>query len=820
MFKEAIMDYPRFRSIMHHSAEQYLAYLNEQFSKGDRYAGRNVVSVWEIRPGILPTDLYLTTAERIIQPDHCQIWIRGIRMDDIRILQVLKSEGHTHAIMIRDEGDSLKAFGKLYPHDIQIISDMTFLIHRLRDFYLKNEFSFTPPAPGPIPELPVQFTEGLSEEQLAAVNGVFNAPVSYINGAPGTGKTRMVMSRCVLRYILNGKRVFLLAPTNNAVEQMLRSILPVLKESGIDLEKVYRFGTSTEEFAKQYPQVTADAAADTLRENLLQQISFLEKQLEKARRIHRVKNNCHRSLEVCVPLQEKILHLLTVHQKCYHAYSEAFTNEKQANESLAMCEKALQAIQELLQKLTLECDSIQSKIVEKTHLSNKLSYRLWQKKARAELIKETDNLRQQLILPLRQLEETKKDETEHLLNLSKEQQHLRVCKSALEDASRKLSNAFTDIETATSIDGIFHDFIMDRILNTDPSQMLDDFFTKRKLDCEKWDEEAAKLPLDHLEAEYNKIKIQLNNIGLSAKQLQRQNALVYAATIDAAIRVLDSDEPADKTIPISHVFLDEAGYTSLARGMVAFACGAPVTFLGDHRQLPPICEMNRIQPNNAPVCLWALSIAYYHELVNGDFRDLYNRCYCGEAEPSFQSISRFSLNLSYRFGPELAAILAKFIYDEHFHGIAGAPFDVEIIDAPYTPGPYNRSSLSEASGVARYIQAHPNDDFAVLAPYRGQIKLLRETLPPYYKDSILTVHRSQGREWDTVIFSVVDGRSPYFVDSNLPIGRAVLNTAISRTRRKLVLVCDTSAWMGKHNQIITSIIQNASHDRSTTNIQS
>ena len=245
------MDFPRFRSIMHHSAEQYLAYLNEQFRKGDRYAGRNVVSVWEIRPGILPTDLYLTTAERIIQPDHCQIWIRGIRMDDIRILQVLKSEGRTHAIMIRDEGDSLKTFGKLYPHDIQIISDMTFLIHRLRDFYLKNEFSFTPPLPRPIPELPVHFTEELSDEQLTAVNGVFNAPVSYINGAPGTGKTRMVMSRCVLRYILNGKRVFLLAPTNNAVEQMLRSILPVLKESGIDLEKVYRFGTSTEEFAKQ-----------------------------------------------------------------------------------------------------------------------------------------------------------------------------------------------------------------------------------------------------------------------------------------------------------------------------------------------------------------------------------------------------------------------------------------------------------------------------------------------------------------------------------------------------------------------------------------
>lgn len=812
------MDYPHFRSLMCHSAEQYLDYLEYQFQKGDRFAGRNVVPVWEIRPGHLPTDLYLTTAERILQPDHCQIWIRGNRMDNIRILQVLKSENRTHAILVRDEGASLKDFGKLYPHDIQIISDMTFLIRRLRDFYLKNEFSFTPPMPEPVPELPERFTQGLSDEQLDAINGIFTAPVSYINGAPGTGKTRMVMSRCVLRYILSGKRVFLLAPTNNAVEQMLRSILPVLKESGIDLERVYRIGTSTEEFAKEYPQVTADASTDALRENLLDQCIFLEKKLSQARQIHRIRDATHQRLDVCTPSRTKMLHLLTVHQDCYNTYSEAFSNEYQANESVVSCEKQLQATQELHQTLTVDCESIQRKITENIHLSNKISYKIWKRQDRTILLAETDELRRQLSTKLIQLEEARNDKEVLMTDLNQKKQHLASCRLVLRDTEQKRNIAFNDIKAVCQIDGYFHDFIMDRIFDIEPEQTLNDFFTQLDKSCKKWDENAAKLPLEPLESEYTRIKNQLDNIGLSAKQLQRQNALVFAGTIDASLKTLIADDPVDKTIPISHVFLDEAGYTSLARGMAAFACGAPVTFLGDHQQLPPICEMNRIQPDNAPVCLWALSIAYYHELVNENFWDLYNRCYCGKVPPTFRSLSRFSLNLSYRFGPELAAILARYIYDERFRGVSGAPFEIEVIDAPYAPGQYKRSSLSEASSIAQYIKAHPGQNIAILAPYRGQIKLLRDTLPPEYKDSILTVHRSQGREWDTVILSVVDGRSPYFVDSMLPIGRAVLNTAISRTRRKLILVCDTASWAPKHNQIITSLIQCAETHRLPPNL--
>lgn len=808
------MDYPRFRSLIYHSSEQYLTYLNEQFNKGVHSAGRNVVPVWEIRPGNLPTDLYLTTAERIIQPDHCQIWIRGNRMDNIRILQVLKSEGRTHTILIRDEGDSLKGFGKLYPHDIQIISDMTFLIRRLRDFYMKHEFSFTPPMPEPVPELPEQFTQGLSEEQCNAVNGVFSAPVSYINGAPGTGKTRMVLSRCVLRYILDGKRVFLLAPTNNAVEQMLRSILPVLKESGIDLEKVYRIGTSTEEFAKEYPQVTADTSADTLRENLLEQFKYLDERIEQSRQYKAVADTLRQEVTQIKAANQKVIELFPKVIALQDSHEQAQQLLQTTKAALVESEQTHTASIEAQTDLYTQIDSHEQKIAAINALAGKLSYRLFRKEERMRLIGESAKLS----LELSGLRQQLLTAQAHLTNCI---EALRSAKARYTEAESNLKNVRFDLslgvkllKAATSLNPDYQETV--RLALKDQSdivQVLSDYLEKHQSVLTATEEKERQYPLTALKQERDSIQHRLDQIGVSAKQLQRQNALVYAGTIDASLKAMASDDLADKTIPVSHVFLDEAGYTSLARGMAAFACGAPVTFLGDHQQLPPICEMNRIQPNNAPVCLWALSIAYYHELVNGDFMELYNRCYCGEAEPSFRSLSRFSLNLSYRFGPELAAILARFIYDERFHGVAGAPFEIEVIDAPYTPGPYKRSSLSEVSGIAQYIKAHPGQNIAILAPYRGQIKLLRENLPPECKDSILTVHRSQGREWDTVILSVVDGRSPYFVDSNLPIGRAVLNTAISRTRRKLILVCDASTWAKKQNQIITSLIEQAQAHR-------
>ena len=92
-------------------------------------------------------------------------------------------------------------------------------------------------------------------------------------------------------------------------------------------------------------------------------------------------------------------------------------------------------------------------------------------------------------------------------------------------------------------------------------------------------------------------------------------------------------------------------------------------------------------------------------------------------------------------------------------------------------------------------------DYAVLTPYRAQ----RELLTKKYVDAddVFTVHGSQGREWDTVILSVVETTQNWFLSPVL------INTAVSRAKHRLILVCDAEYWKYREDHIIGGLITSA-----------
>ena len=65
----------------------------------------------------------------------------------------------------------------------------------------------------------------------------------------------------------------------------------------------------------------------------------------------------------------------------------------------------------------------------------------------------------------------------------------------------------------------------------------------------------------------------------------------------------------------------------------------------------------------------------------------------------------------------------------------------------------------------------------------------------------MTIHSSQGREWDTIIISICDDDG-----TNRPIplrftssvdgygGLKVMNTAVSRAKKRIILVCNHDFW--------------------------
>jgi superfamily I DNA and/or RNA helicase len=98
----------------------------------------------------------------------------------------------------------------------------------------------------------------------------------------------------------------------------------------------------------------------------------------------------------------------------------------------------------------------------------------------------------------------------------------------------------------------------------------------------------------------------------------------------------------------------------------------------------------------------------------------------------------------------------------------------------------------------------------VLTPYKNQAAMIRSMLRarrgPLQAVEVLNTHRAQGREWDIVVFSAVDGSRPscfpYFTDSRKDLGRVVINTTLSRVKRRLILVVERRFWTSKPDQLL------------------
>ena len=74
-------------------------------------------------------------------------------------------------------------------------------------------------------------------------------------------------------------------------------------------------------------------------------------------------------------------------------------------------------------------------------------------------------------------------------------------------------------------------------------------------------------------------------------------------------------------------------------------------------------------------------------------------------------------------------------------------------------------------------------------------------------DDVVTVHGSQGREWDVVIFSVTDSfEEAFLTNSRRPESLKLLNTAVSRARKTLILVGDVADWKRRPGQLLSELL--------------
>lgn len=226
-----------------------------------------------------------------------------------------------------------------------------------------------------------------------------------------------------------------------------------------------------------------------------------------------------------------------------------------------------------------------------------------------------------------------------------------------------------------------------------------------------------------------------------------ENINIIACTLDYYIGKFVKSK-----MKVEHIFLDEAGYANIIKSLTLFNHSVPITFLGDHKQLPPVCEINDFTIKNDQIYnnmfLWAQSSIYIETLFNNiDNFALHQYLYNYPLAPV--KLVTTSLNSTYRFGTNLTKILGKHIYDTKFRS-ENPEGETKIfhIHASKTEEYNSRISYNEVQEIVNIIKKlknNGNNDFIILTPYKKQVKLLGQHLPLERNElKILTVHGSRG----------------------------------------------------------------------------
>lgn len=683
---------------------------------------------------------------------------------------------HVSPEIIKETSD----LSRIDSDNIKLIYDLKFLVKNVQKIF-ENYPLITPSEPKIIDDIKdVKFFNDCSDEQKNAVNTALTKNISYIWGAPGTGKTQYVLTNAVLNYTVRGKKVIIVAPTNNAIEQVMSSLIKVTDDVGISRSKIIRLGTPTKDFFNKYPEVCEKEKLWKVLSVLNGRISILDEVLKykenKANfemyhdtilsELEVLKENMSKNSDFSVSiedLQDELDEIVRQEESILLSYDTIIARKKQLNESLKSGNKdELNTLRELASK---EDEALQ-----------KLSELRARKKGLKSQIKELKQNVQKISLP--------------------------IFRKKLKAMGVRLSALITTYEE------------IEEVVKSELNRMSEAIASGEQmyLEYENDTEEEIREKLESLLAE----KMETHQ---KSTQCRVDNALIVGMTLDMFVSTrlsyLMLDELDETREPLvfnaEHIFLDEAGYSSLEKSLALFTTKHPITLLGDHFQLPPVCELDELALRDNPeLSLWLEPSLFALEFLENDVDRIANM-YAKKALPDFEELNKRNLTCTYRFGQNLLDILSSDVYKVDMRSAPNKDnIEILYIDAPKTSASSKkRENVDEIRNIYEYMTKHYDEDIAILSPYRNQVFELKKKCRVFGKDNVLTIHGSQGQEWDTVILSVCDTFDKYFTDTCNPKtdGKRILNTAISRVKKRLIIVCDYNYWINEPSQLICKILK-------------
>jgi superfamily I DNA/RNA helicase len=314
--------------------------------------------------------------------------------------------------------------------------------------------------------------------------------------------------------------------------------------------------------------------------------------------------------------------------------------------------------------------------------------------------------------------------------------------------------------------------------------------------------EPFQQEIARLEEEYEKLTSQLRTEGIQVRQAIVRNAKVVACTL-ALLRI----RPELREREYDYVIVDEAAFACPPEVLYAVSRAREgATLLGDFLQ-------------NGPIAPEAFKHNRANQIINRWYqRDCFAFFGIHDAVSAQQNEGCVTLSRQYRFGRAITELANAAAYggilrmsEESRAGVESQEIVLIDVDglgdqlAAVRPGPVSGHWWPVGALISRAIadrQVRSAEEAGepagakagIVVPYKIQRELIQDVLNESGASpqiEVGTSHRFQGREFDTVIFDLVEDGRGWVAKGDLG-GLRMFNVGITRARRRLYLIANAA----------------------------
>ena len=221
-----------------------------------------------------------------------------------------------------------------------------------------------------------------------------------------------------------------------------------------------------------------------------------------------------------------------------------------------------------------------------------------------------------------------------------------------------------------------------------------------------------------------------------------------------------------------YVIMDESSQVDIATGALALSCARNAVIVGDSKQLEKVTT--REDREKYQEIFEKHKVPQMYNCADLSFLDSIGRFIPDEAKTLLRE--------HYRCHPKIIEFCNQKFYDNKLIVLSkNAEKNPLVIHWTVPTSQVNNVNQKQIEAVAKEILPNlETTDVGIISPYKNQCRELRKVVPGV---DVSTIHKFQGREKDTIIFSTVDNVLTTF--SGDP---QIINVAVSRAKNRFILV--------------------------------